>query len=90
MPLVLFRQCKPTEKTMIKILRSTIAATFAVACIAGASVAFAADNGGNNNGDNGGKNNNANAGKIDKDNKCANDASGTTSTDCTMEPNDAQ
>lgn len=40
---------------MRNIIKTTLATTFAIACISGASVAFAADNGGHNN-NNGGNN----------------------------------
>jgi hypothetical protein len=79
---------------MSKILKTTVATAFAAACLAGASIAFAADNGGkngdNNGGDQGGKNNTAGH-KNSKDNKCANDASGSdANANCTTEPNDTQ
>jgi hypothetical protein len=82
---------------MQKILKTTLTTAFAVACIAGASLAFAADNGGkNDNGDNGDKgtnatNNNMAGDKNSKSNKCADDANTTgANANCTTEPNAEQ
>jgi hypothetical protein len=36
------------EETMTKVLKTTLATAFAAACLAGASMSFAADNGGTN------------------------------------------
>lgn len=73
---------------MNKILKTTLATTFAAACLAGASMTFAADNGGKN-GDNG---NNANTNSQDNgDNKCADDANATDAgANCTTQPNAEQ
>lgn len=77
---------------MKKIFNSTLATMFAATCLAGASVAFAADNGNNGNNGNNNNNNNTNtAGHKNKDNKCADDNNATNSgANCTTEPNAEQ
>jgi hypothetical protein len=74
---------------MQKILKTTLATTFFAACLAGSTLAFAADTGGKDgkNGDKG----NTPGDSQSKDNKCANDASGAdASANCTTTPNDSQ
>jgi hypothetical protein len=73
---------------MQKILSTTLATAFAAVCLAGASVTFAADNGGKDKGKDANATNNNMAGdKNPKDNKCADDNSATNAgADCTTEP----
>lgn len=73
---------------MTTILKTTLTSAFAIASIAGASVAFAADNGGKNNDHN---NTNSAGDKDTKSNKCADDNNATNSSaNCTTEPNAEQ
>ena len=57
---------------MSKILKTTLASAFAIASIAGASIAFAADNGGKSNAGSGNDSNKSHTmGKKPKKNDCA-------------------
>lgn len=76
---------------MNAILRTSLATTFAAVCSAGATIAFAADNG--NSGGNGtnAANNNDAGDTNSKSNKCADDNNATNAdANCTTEPSAEQ